>query len=75
MVVPVPDEASTTLANHFMQHVLMKCGMCRLDAFDDGTSFKGSFVAMCQTLSMNRDIMSRSNHQGLLIEHFNRFFN
>ena len=29
-VVPVPDESSATLTDHFFQHVLMKFGLCYL---------------------------------------------
>ena len=47
VVVPVPDETSATLASYFMQHVLLKFGMCHLVVIDDGTPFKGASVAMC----------------------------
>ena len=30
VVVPVPDESSATLTDHFFQHVLMKFGLCHL---------------------------------------------
>ena len=46
VVVPVPDENSATLARHFMQHVLLKFGMHHLVVIDNGTPFKGDFVAM-----------------------------
>ena len=46
-VVPVPDESSATLADHFFQHVLMKFGLCHLVVLDDGNPIKGAFVAMC----------------------------
>ena len=47
VVVPVPDETSATLASYFMQHVLLKFGMCHLVVIDDDTPFKKTFVAMC----------------------------
>ena len=40
VVVPVPDESSAILASYFMQHVLMKFGLCHLVVLDDGTPFK-----------------------------------
>ena len=46
VVVPVPDETSATLVDRFVQHVLMKFGMCYLIVLDDGTLFKGAFVAV-----------------------------
>ena len=58
VVVHVPDETSATLASHFMQHVLMKFGMCHLVVLDDGTPFKGAFIAMCQTLNLNYDVLA-----------------
>ena len=65
VVVPVPDETSVTLADYFVQHVLMKFGMCYLIVLDDGTSFKGEFVAMCQSLNLNYEILAKRNHKGL----------
>lgn len=65
MVVPVPNETSATLANHFVQHVLMKFGY----------SFKGAFNAMCQSLILNYDVLAKRNHKGLSVEHFHRFLN
>ena len=49
MVVPVPDGTSSTLADHFMQHVLMKFGMCYLVVLDDGTPLK-KYVLLCVSL-------------------------
>ena len=45
VVVLVPDESSTTLAFYSMQHMMMKFCLCHLVALDDGTPFKGAFVA------------------------------
>ena len=75
VVVPVPDETSATLADYFVQHVLMKFGMCYLIVLDDGTPFKGAFFAMCQSLNLNYEILAKRNHKGLSVEHFHRFLN
>ena len=48
VVVPVPDESSAILASYFMQHVLMKFGLCHLVVFDDGTPFKELSGIKCQ---------------------------
>ena len=40
VVVPVPNENSATLASSFMQHVLMKFGLCHLVVLDDGSLLK-----------------------------------
>ena len=70
VVVPVPDETSTTLASYFMQHVLLKFEMCYLVVIDDGNPFKGAFVAMCQALNLNYNVLAKRNHKGLSVEHF-----
>ena len=75
VVVPVPDESSATLADYFFQHVLMKFGLCHLVVLDDGNPFKGAFVAMCESLKLNYDILAKRNHKGLSVEHFHRFLN
>ena len=75
LVVPVPDETSATLASHSMQHVLLKFGMCRLVVIDDGTPFKGTFVAMCQALNLNYEVLVKHNQKDLSVEHFHRFLN
>ena len=72
VVVPVPNEASTTLAYYFMQCVLIKFGLCHLIVLDDGTTFKGSFIASCEALN---DVLVKCNHKGLAVEHFHRFLN
>ena len=65
VLVPVLDEASATLASHFMQHVLLKLGMYHLVVIDDDTPFKGVFVTMCQALNLNYDVLAKRNHKGL----------
>ena len=51
VVVPVINESSSTLADNFFKHVLMKFGLCHLIVIDDGTSFKGAFVVMYDCLN------------------------
>ena len=75
VVVPVPDETSTTLAYYFVQHVLIKFGMCYLIVLYNDTPFKGAFVAMCQSLNLNYEISTKRNHKRLSVEHFHRFLN
>ena len=57
VVVPIPDESFATLADYLFQHVLMKFGLCHFVVLDDGTTFKGPFVAMCKVLDRNYDII------------------
>ena len=75
VVVPVLDDTSATLASHFIQHILLKFGMCHLVVIDDGTPFKGAFVTTCQALNVNYDVLTKRNHKGLSVEHFHCFLN
>ena len=75
VVVPVPDESSATLVSYFMQHVLMKFGLCHLVVLDDRSPFKGAFIAMCDALNLNHDVLAKLNHKGLTVEHSHRFLN
>ena len=49
VVVPVPDKYSATLASHFMQHVLLKFGMCHLVVINDGTPLR-ELLFLCAKL-------------------------
>ena len=75
IIVPVPYERAATLAEYFMQHVLLKFGICHLVILDDDSPFKGVFTAMCKSLHINYDILAIRNHKGLLVETFHRFVN
>ena len=75
VVVPVLDDSSATLASYFMQNVIMKLGLYHLIVLDDGTPFKGVFIAICQALNINYDILAKRSHKGLSVEYFRRFLN
>ena len=64
---PVPDESSATLASYFMQHVLMKVGLCHLVVLDNLTPFKGDYIAICQALNLNYDILLNRIIRGSLL--------
>ena len=72
--VPVPAESSVILASCFMQYVLMKFDLCHLVMLDDGTPFR-AFVAMCQALNLNYDVLAKRKYKGISAEHFYRLFN
>ena len=65
VVVPIPDETSTTLSNYYMEHVLKKSSLCHLVVIDDITPFKETFISMCQALNLNCDILATRNYKGL----------
>ena len=75
VVVPVPDESSATLASYFMQYVLLEFDLYYLVVLDDGNPFKGSFIAMCKNLNINHDVLAKSSHKDITIEHFHLFLN
>ena len=75
VVFPIPDEISVTLSSYFMQHMLVKFGLYHLVVIDNNTHLKGSFIAMCQTLNLNSDILAKRNYKGLTVEYFHRFLN
>ena len=56
-----------------MQHVFMKLGLCHLVVLDDGSPFKGAFIAMYDALNLNYDVLAKCNHKGITVEHFHRF--
>ena len=65
VVFPVPDESSTILASYFMQHVLMKFGLCYFVVLNDDTPVKGAFIAMYQALNLKYDILTKRNDKAL----------
>ena len=75
VVVPIPDKSSATLASYFMQKILLKFGLCQLVVLDNGTPFKGFFIAMCEALYLNHDVLVKRTHIGFTVEHSYRFLN
>ena len=67
VVVSVPNKASKTFVDHFMQHVLLKFGIYYLVILDDDSPFKGVFSAMFKALNINFDILAKINYKGLLV--------
>ena len=59
IAILVPNERGATLTEHFMQHVLLKFGICHLVILDDGNPFKGVFTAICKALNINYDILAK----------------
>ena len=75
IVVPVPGASSTILTTYFIQHVLMRFDLCYLVVLDNGTPFKGSFIAMCEALNLNNNVLAKRNNEGFTVEYFHRFLN
>lgn len=67
---PLPDEFSTTLSCSLIYYVLMKLDLYDLVVLDSGSPFKGVFIAKCQHLKLNCDILNKHNHKGLTVAHY-----
>ena len=67
--------ASASLAQLFMSEVILSFGMCSVVVINDGSTFKGAFIAMCQALKINFWYLSYSNHKGNSVTHYHRFLN
>ena len=75
VIVPIPNESSTTLAIYFMQHVLLKFGLCHLIVLNDGTPLKEYFPVMCTALNLDYASLSKPIHKDLTVEYVHRFLN
>ena len=42
---------------------------------NDEISFKADFIAVCQNLNLDYNILAKRNYKGILIEYFRRFLN
>ena len=74
-VVLVLDETFIILSSYFMQHVLMKFGICHLVVINDSTVIKGYFFGIYQGLNLKYDMFSKDNYEGITVKHFHRFLN
>ena len=59
IVIPVPNETSATLVDHFMQHAHLKFSICYLIILDDGSPFKIHFSVMYKALNIKFDILAK----------------
>ena len=75
IVVPLPNETTSTLAEYFMPHIILKFGICHLNILDNGSPFKDVFSTMCKALNIKYDILAKRNHKGFLVEKIHRVLN
>ena len=75
VAVSIPEERFATLASYYMQHILMKFGLCHLVVLDDGSTFKGAFIVMSDALNMNHDVFTKRNHKDLTVKYCHQFLN
>ena len=75
VVGTVPSESSVILASNFMQYEFIKFELYHIVVFNGDTPFEGAFIAICQALNLNYDILAKRNYEGISVEYFHRFLN
>ena len=73
--IPVSNITAANLAQVYMEQVVLTFGISAVIVVDDGSTFKGTFRAMCEALKLTFWILSKNNHQGLIVERYHRFLN
>ena len=63
------------LARMFMEHILLKFGLCIMVVCDDGNEFRGTFEQMCTALNIRFHVVAKRNHKAIGIERFHKFLN
>ena len=65
-VISIPTFTITSdhLAQLFMEHVFLTFGCCAVVVVDDGSTFKGTFQAMCTALGITFWPLAQGNHKG-----------
>ena len=66
---------SEILVQLFMAEVLLTFGICSVVVIDDGSTFKGSFIGMCDILKIIYWCLARGYHRGNLVECYHRYLN
>ena len=59
----------------FMEHVLLKFGICMMVVIDDGNEFRGTFEILCNKLNIRFYIVVVQNHKAVGVERYHRFLN
>ena len=58
-----------------MPDVILSFDMCSVVGIDDRSTFKGTYIAMCQALKICYWCLSQGNHKGNSVESYHRFLN
>ena len=66
---------AASLAEIFMERVILTYGMCAVVVVDDGSNFKAEFAKMCEILGIKLWPLARGNHKGNSVERYHRFLN
>ena len=73
--VAITATEASYLARMFMEHVLLKFGICIMVVCDDGNEFRGTFEKMCNKLNIKFHIVAKRNHKAVGVERFHKFLN
>ena len=71
---PLQELHSKALAK-LLAKVLLQHGLCHTIVVDADSKFKKEFEEVARLLQINLHQLSRGNHNGMLVERFNRFLN
>ena len=71
----ISNTEASYLARIFMEHVLLKFGLCLMVVCDDGNDFRGTFERMCKALNIKFHIVAKRNHKAVGVERFHKFLN
>ena len=71
---PISSANSTTLAQALMQ-IMLRFGMAHTIVLDRDSKFFATFKAVCELLVLNVHTLSSFNHDPMIVERINRFFN
>ena len=73
--VAISATEASYLARMFMEHVLLKFGICVMVVCDDGNEFRGTFEKMCNKLNIKFHVVAKRNHKAVGVERFHKFLN
>ena len=63
------------LVRMFIEHVLLKFGLCLMVVIDDRNEFHGVLESMCNVLDIKFHIVAKFNHKVVGVELFHKFLN
>ena len=73
VVIPVTYDTSTKIEDEFMQHILIKFGICPIIVISNDNPFEGAYIAMCDFFQSVHEFISKCKHKGLSVERCHRF--
>jgi len=75
IVEPIIDNLSSTSFAKALSKILLQFGLAHTCVIDDDSKFKAEFTATMKLLKVQLHLLAKGNHNGMLVERFNRFLN